>query len=449
MTALKKVTRISLKRDPEHGERGAMPRLRKFVAGVRYLSGSIGEEFKDYVYYNGAWYGCDKTHTPSTTNPYSDSARWSVESAFAFLSTECIIIGSDGQGWILSEGKITHTLGKITFNADGSANFNNKCKISADGILESIGAIIRSIAGDREIRLDNFGISGMTGDELDFLMSNEKVNDLSVLRTGKINAKDIKCYDFSPKFTSGNQSGYDSEDVEVYWDWGPVCFGVLFLGYMEAGATLTMTASPTLRWVYPGWTLNEYMDEAALSDMRPATWSLDQLTVKVYKDGEFIGDLAWAPLQGYTGNTSLASSSWTSITLSKSSAGVKITESGMYSLRIVADRVRMSIDAQDFDYFGDDDHNTIVNGYSYPVDDADWMKNLFFMMQLNGVSLNINAVPFKGTAIFKDAIACINNESSLLYDSTKFQTLFGQYGFRVTDSGIQKTSDYGDTWTSI
>ena len=77
------------------------------------------------------------------------------------------------------------------------------------------------------------------------------------------------------------------------------------------------------------------------------------------------------------------------------------------------------------------------------------MKNLFFMMQLNGVSLNINAVPFKGTAIFKDAIACINNESSLLYDSTKFQTLFGQYGFRVTDSGIQKTSDYGDTWTSI
>lgn len=141
MPVLRKVTRIAYKRDPEpgeRGERGAVPRLRKFVTGVEYQCGADGESFLDYAYYNGVWYRCMETHTPvSDQNPFDDIGHgydtWEVESNFSFLATECAIVGSDGNGWVLSEGKITHTSGKVTLNSDGSANFNDKCIITADG----------------------------------------------------------------------------------------------------------------------------------------------------------------------------------------------------------------------------------------------------------------------------------------------------------------------------
>ena len=76
MTALKKVTRIAYKRDPEpgeRGERGAVPRLRKFVTGVEYQCGAGGESFLDYAYYEGVWYKCLITHTPTgDQNPFDD-----------------------------------------------------------------------------------------------------------------------------------------------------------------------------------------------------------------------------------------------------------------------------------------------------------------------------------------------------------------------------------------
>ena len=141
MTALKKVTRIAYKRDPEpgeRGERGAVQRHRKFVTGVEYQCGAEGEEFLDYAYYDGAWYKCLITHTPTgDQNPFDDIGHgiytWEVVSNFSSLATECAIVGSDGNGWILTEGKITHTSGKVVLTSDGSANFNDKCIITADG----------------------------------------------------------------------------------------------------------------------------------------------------------------------------------------------------------------------------------------------------------------------------------------------------------------------------
>lgn len=141
MTALKKVTRISFRRDSERGERGergAVPRLRKFVIDVEYQCGADGEDFLDYAYYDGLWYKCLITHTPTgDQNPFDEIGHgydtWEVESNFSFLATECAIVGSDGNGWVLSEGEITHTSGKVSLKSDGSANFNDKCIITADG----------------------------------------------------------------------------------------------------------------------------------------------------------------------------------------------------------------------------------------------------------------------------------------------------------------------------
>ncbi len=128
------------------GERGATPRLRKFVTGVEYQCGNPGEKWLDRAFYNGLWYRCLKTHTPTgNRNPYDDIGHdldtWEVENDFSFLATECAIVGSDGNGWILKEGTITHTSGKIKFGSDGSADFNNNCKISPEGILYSKGGV--------------------------------------------------------------------------------------------------------------------------------------------------------------------------------------------------------------------------------------------------------------------------------------------------------------------
>ena len=141
MTALKKVTRIAFRRDPEpgkRGERGAAVRQGKFVTGVEYQSGAEGEDYIDYVYYDGVWYKCLITHTPTgDQNPFDDIGHgidtWAVVPKFSSIATECVIVGDDGNGWFLTEGKIFHTSGKVILTSDGSANFNDKCIITADG----------------------------------------------------------------------------------------------------------------------------------------------------------------------------------------------------------------------------------------------------------------------------------------------------------------------------
>lgn len=132
------------------GERGALPRISRWVANFRYLAGNAGEAFVDYVYYNGTYYRCLETHTSvDGQTPYSlvnaGSNRWALETDYKFMASTCVIVGEDGVGWILDRGKIYHTSGAIGFNADGSFfAANNKTTISASGILETIEAIIRN-----------------------------------------------------------------------------------------------------------------------------------------------------------------------------------------------------------------------------------------------------------------------------------------------------------------
>ena len=141
MTALKKVTRIAFRKDPEpgkRGERGAAVRQGKFVTGVEYQSGAEGEDYIDYVYYDRVWYKCLITHTPTgDQNPFDDIGHgidtWAVVPKFSSIATECVIVGDDGNGWFLTEGKIFHTSGKVILTSDGSANFNDKCIITAEG----------------------------------------------------------------------------------------------------------------------------------------------------------------------------------------------------------------------------------------------------------------------------------------------------------------------------
>lgn len=149
MKQAKAITRIAFKQKPEKGERGAVPRIRVFANGTEYMSGADGEAFLDYVYYNGLFYRCMVSHTStSDENPYDDInhgyANWSLETDFDFLATKVIIVGEDGEGWILDKGRIYHTGGKISFASDGSFTAaDGKTSISKDGILTTIEAIIQ------------------------------------------------------------------------------------------------------------------------------------------------------------------------------------------------------------------------------------------------------------------------------------------------------------------
>lgn len=323
-----------------------------------------------------------------------------------------------------------------------------KTVVGEDGILHTIGAKLRSLAGDREVIIDDFGMSGLTGENMDFIVTNERVNDLDVLKNGgtTASAKNILCNDFSPYFDSSNSS-YDSDNVEVYWNWEDCIFGTYFIGYIRKGTVVKFSSAPTIRWVYPGWTLQEYMDEADLGSLNDAYWAIFGFEVCLYKDGENLGLLAIISdtKSGVTG--AIGSGGYNDATMTLKS-GITVSESGMYQIVIKSRRVRMAIDAQTFDYEGDDGQNTIMNAYSYPAEDADWMADPFLKVQLNNVRLNLSAQPFRGVALFKDAFAVINETSSLLFDQTRFQIMLGKYGLQITETGIQKTTN-GSTWSSI
>lgn len=130
MTKLKSITRIAYKRDPEKGERGAIPRVTKWQPLRLYYSGADGETFVDFVYFDGLYYRCVTTHTSSTAiNPFASvqagEKRWEVESSFELIATKVAFVGDEGEGWIIDNGEITHTSGLISMSKDGSIVTSN------------------------------------------------------------------------------------------------------------------------------------------------------------------------------------------------------------------------------------------------------------------------------------------------------------------------------------
>lgn len=139
MTTVKNITRISYKKDPEKGERGAIPRVRDWGPGVQYMSGSAGEMYADYTYYDGLYYRCLVAHTSSSAStPYAlvqaNTGMWTIETNFQMIATKVAFIGEGGSGWIIDGGVIYHSSGKIALNADGSITTQNgKFSVDTEG----------------------------------------------------------------------------------------------------------------------------------------------------------------------------------------------------------------------------------------------------------------------------------------------------------------------------
>lgn len=130
MPKLKNITRIAYKRDPEKGERGAIPRVSKWTVRTRYYSGSDGETYVDFVYYEGLYYRCLTTHTStSMTTPYASieesNGLWDIENNFELVATKVAFVGEGGEGWLIDGGRIYHSSGEISFTLDGAIDTNS------------------------------------------------------------------------------------------------------------------------------------------------------------------------------------------------------------------------------------------------------------------------------------------------------------------------------------
>lgn len=160
MTKLKNITRIAYKRDPEKGERGAIPRIRQWQVRVRYLAGGEGETFIDFVYYEGQYYRCLTTHTSaSMTNPYAsvsdNNGLWDIENNFDLVATKVAFVGNGGEGWIIDNGEIRHTSGEISLSLDGSIETN-----SGRYRVDSTGKLICEEAEIKKSMLTDVNVQG-------------------------------------------------------------------------------------------------------------------------------------------------------------------------------------------------------------------------------------------------------------------------------------------------
>lgn len=162
MSKLKCITRISHKRNPEKGERGAISRITDWAEGVVYCSGASGETFADIVYYGGLYYRCTTTHTStSNTNPYTSiqagSKLWTTESNFALIATKVAFVGEGADGWIIENGIIRHTSGTIELSADGTikAGPNSEFMVTPEGVLSASAGTFDGYVRTRFIHISN------------------------------------------------------------------------------------------------------------------------------------------------------------------------------------------------------------------------------------------------------------------------------------------------------
>lgn len=148
---LKHITRIAYKQPPEKGdkgERGARTRQIVWAAGIEFYSGADGEAYADFAYYNGQVYQCTKHHTSSSNETPYDSVEnntgyWRLVPSFANFSTKVLLLGTGKEGWIMDEGVIKHTSGKIQLMADGSIRAaGGETIVSKDGLFTTKGAVI-------------------------------------------------------------------------------------------------------------------------------------------------------------------------------------------------------------------------------------------------------------------------------------------------------------------
>lgn len=131
-----------VKAQGDRGPQGARPNVTVYRPNTLYYAGNEGEPVLDYVFYEGRYYRCTKTHISKANtnleNPFDEVGHgydtWVLESNQDFIATKVLFAGEDGNGWIMENGVIRHTSGKVSLAADGSIIASNgNFKLDAEG----------------------------------------------------------------------------------------------------------------------------------------------------------------------------------------------------------------------------------------------------------------------------------------------------------------------------
>lgn len=111
------------------GDKGPKTRMRDWTADTDYLNGEGGDEFWDYVYYDGSYYGCLEDHRSTSNEPPSascynygeepvSSKKWVKYSGATFTASRIAFFGDGSSGWTIDTKKIEHTTKSIALNGD-------------------------------------------------------------------------------------------------------------------------------------------------------------------------------------------------------------------------------------------------------------------------------------------------------------------------------------------
>lgn len=111
------------------GDKGPKTRMRDWTADTDYLNGEGGDEFWDYVYYDGSYYGCLEDHRSTSNEPPSASCynygeepvsgkKWVKYSGATFTASRIAFFGDGSSGWTIDTKKIEHTTKSIALNGD-------------------------------------------------------------------------------------------------------------------------------------------------------------------------------------------------------------------------------------------------------------------------------------------------------------------------------------------
>lgn len=107
------------------GERGPKTRLRDWKVGDSYQAGGSNDEFWDYVYNNGKYYGCKVNNTgaaanePGSGNSWED--YWEEYEGATFTASKIAFFGDQTSGWVIDSSEIIHTTSSITLDGSNAA----------------------------------------------------------------------------------------------------------------------------------------------------------------------------------------------------------------------------------------------------------------------------------------------------------------------------------------
>lgn len=142
-----------VKAQGDRGPQGARPSVTVYRPNTLYYAGNEGEPVLDYVFYEGRYYRCTKTHISKANtnleNPFDEVGHgrdtWALETNHEFIATKVFFAGEDGRGWVFDEGVIRHTSGNITLTAAGIIETaSGRYKVDENGKLWAIEADIKN-----------------------------------------------------------------------------------------------------------------------------------------------------------------------------------------------------------------------------------------------------------------------------------------------------------------